>query len=169
MEIIQVWRCAEGKLEFHSSAEGVQLCDPVPFKRGGAVLLAYSACPSFWLCLQIPGSCLGGLWQFFISWQILVSGAWKAALLGVWLLPVFLWQYQVAKLLHPQDGVLIANLSYLIMSWVRFLCINLPLWQWEMRTPFLSKCCSSRGSHRIFLISHIESYISFLFFIMHWE
>ena len=81
--------CAERQPDFHASAEGLQLSDPVPFKRGGAILLAYSACPFFWLCLQIPGSCLRGFWQFLILWQILVSSAWKAALLGVSLLPIF--------------------------------------------------------------------------------
>lgn len=33
--------CAERQPDFHTSAEGLQLCDPVPFKRDGAVLLAH--------------------------------------------------------------------------------------------------------------------------------
>lgn len=37
---------AERQPDFHSSADGLQLPDPVPFKRGGAILLAYSASPS---------------------------------------------------------------------------------------------------------------------------
>lgn len=161
--------CAERQPDLHTSAEGLQLSDPVSFNHGGAILLAYSACPFCWLCLQILGSCLRGFWQFLTSWQILVSSAWKAALLVVLTLAGFLWQYEMAKLLHPQGWVVSSNLSCLVVSWVCFLHFKLPPWQWEMRKPFLSRCCLNRGYHRIFLISHTESYISYLFFIAHWE
>jgi len=34
---------AERQPDFYTSTEGVQLSDPVSFKHGGAILLAYSA------------------------------------------------------------------------------------------------------------------------------